>query len=130
MKILKFFEMMKNNSLLRKNLKYLIIIGVGGIIVVGGLFVYLSFYVVNHAVNLGKNFNFPAVTKNIQMLSTVECRDKALSLFNAGSWVDTSPSENLLKLKQVCLEEKPKICKTQECNEQRQINNLNKGEYI
>lgn len=121
---------MKMKYFIKKNLKYLIVIGIGGILVFGGLFIYLSYSVISHVANLGKDFDISAVAKNIPVVSNVACMDKAKSLMNVTAWIGTSPMDNLIKLKQVCLEETTVICNSPECDSPREIKIIKQGEQV
>lgn len=121
---------MKMKYFIKKNLKYLIVIGIGGILIFGGLFIYLSYSVINHVAKLGKDFDFFEATKNIPVISNVACMDKAKSLMNVAAWIDTPPTDNLKKLKQVCLEETTVICETPGCESLREVKIIKKGEQV
>lgn len=121
---------MKNNSYFRKKLKYFLIIGIGGIFIFGGLFIYAGYSAFNHVAKLGKNFNFFEATKNIPVISNVACLDKAQSLMNLTAWTENPPMDNLIKLKQVCLQERTIICESPGCESVREIKPVIKGEYI
>ena len=121
---------MKMKYFIKKNLKYLIVIGIGGLLIFGGLFIYLSYSVISHMANLGKDFDISAVTKNIPVVSNVACVDKAKSLMNVAAWIDTPPMDNLIKLKQICLEETTVICETPGCESLREVKNIKKGEQV
>lgn len=113
-----------------KKIKYLLIMGIGGILIFGGLFIYVSYTAFNQVANLGKNFNFTQFTKNIPVISNVACMEKAQRLMNLPAWIETPPIENLKKLKQVCLEERTIICESPECDSKREIKTIEKGAYI
>jgi hypothetical protein len=130
MKYLKILEILKDNSFFRKKFKYILVIGIGGILIFGGLFIYVSYTAFNQVAKLGKDFDFFEATKNIPVISNVSCMDKAKSLMNVTAWIETPPMDNLIKLKQVCLEERTIICESPGCESQREIKTVKKGEYI
>lgn len=130
MKSLKFLEIMKDNSFFRKKIKYILIFGIGSILILGGIFIYVGYSAFNHVAKLGGNFNFFEATKNIPVISNVACMDKAQSLMNVAAWIGTPPMDNLIKLKQVCLEEKTIICESPGCESSREVKIVKKGEYL
>lgn len=107
MMLLEMINRMKRHSDFQKKLKYFLIFGIGGFLIFGGIAIYLSFSAINYVAGLGQNFNFNEATKNIPIISNVACLENAKSLMNIQVWIEKPAMDNILKLKQVCLQEKP-----------------------
>ncbi len=121
---------MKLNSFIKKKFKYLVVIGIGGILIFGGLFIYVGYSAFKNLAKLGKDFDLYEATKNIPVISNVACMDKAKSLMNVTAWIETPPMDNLIKLKQVCLEQTTVICESPGCDSLREIKLTKKGEQV
>ncbi|MBM9615682.1 hypothetical protein JWJ90_15545 [Desulfobulbus rhabdoformis] len=105
----KAFNNFKANDQLKRKLKIFLGIGCLGMLLLGGLILWVGFTAVQQVAQIGRDVNIKEQVENltggvrdIPAVVKVGCWEKVQSLMNIQVWLETPLSENITSLKDAC----------------------------